>query len=111
MHLATRLSNLGTETAFAVSLAAADWAAKGNRVFPFHLGDMNLPTPANVVAAMDRAIADGRTGYGAAAGIMPLREALAADVGSRRGLQFSPASVVVQPGGKPVIGKFIQTVM
>ncbi len=111
MHLATRLSNLGTETAFAVSLAAADWAAKGNRVFPFHLGDMNLPTPANVVAAMDRAIADGKTGYCAAAGIMPLREALAADVGSRRGLQFSPANVVVQPGGKPVIGKFIQTVM
>ena len=111
MHLATRLSNLGTETAFAVSLAAADWAAKGNRVFPFHLGDMNLPTPANVVAAMDRALADGKTGYCAAAGIMPLREALAADVGSRRGLQFSPANVVVQPGGKPVIGKFIQTVM
>jgi aspartate/methionine/tyrosine aminotransferase len=111
MHLATRLSNLGTETAFAVSLAAADWAARGNRVFPFHLGDMNLPTPANVVAAMDRAIADGKTGYCAAAGIMPLREALAADVGSRRGLQFSAANVVVQPGGKPVIGKFIQTVM
>jgi len=111
MHLATRLSNLGTETAFAVSLAAADWAAKGNRVFPFHLGDMNLPTPANVVAAMDRAIAEGKTGYCAAAGIMPLREALAADVGSRRGLQFSAANVVVQPGGKPVIGKFIQTVM
>jgi aspartate/methionine/tyrosine aminotransferase len=111
MPLASRLQNLGTETAFAVSLAAADWAAKGNRVFPFHLGDMNLPTPANVVDAMDRAIADGKTGYCAAAGIAPLREALAADVGARRGLSFEPANVVVQPGGKPVIGKFIQTVM
>ena len=111
MQLASRLENLGTETAFAVSLAAADWAAKGNRVYPFHLGDMNLPTPANVVAAMDRAIADGKTGYCAAAGIVPLREALAADLGARRGLTFSPANVVVQPGGKPVIGKFIQTVM
>ncbi|MBI5088102.1 MAG: aspartate aminotransferase, partial [Actinobacteria bacterium] len=47
MQLASRLQNLGTETAFAVSLAAADWAAKGNRVYPFHLGDMNLPTPEN----------------------------------------------------------------
>lgn len=111
MSLASRLQNLGTETAFAVSLAAADWAAKGNRVFPFHLGDMNLPTPANVVAAMDRAIADGRTGYCAAAGIAPLREALAADVGARRGMSFEPGNVVVQPGGKPVIGKFVQTVM
>jgi aspartate/methionine/tyrosine aminotransferase len=111
MQLASRLQNLGTETAFAVSLAAAEWAAKGNRVFPFHLGDMNLPTPANVVDAMDKAIADGMTGYCAAAGIMPLREALAADVGSRRGLSFGPENVVVQPGGKPVIGKFIQSVM
>ena len=111
MRLADRLQNLGTETAFAVSLAAADWAAKGNRVYPFHLGDMNLPTPANVVAAMDRAIADGKTGYCAAAGIVALREALAHDVGSRRGLSFQPGNVVVQPGGKPVIGKFIQTVM
>ncbi|MFZ4811987.1 MAG: pyridoxal phosphate-dependent aminotransferase [Ilumatobacteraceae bacterium] len=111
MHLASRLDHLGTETAFAVSLAAAEWAAKGNRVFPFHLGDMNLPTPANVVAAMDQAIADGKTGYCAAAGIAPLREALAADVGARRNLTFEPGNVVVQPGGKPVIGKFIQTVM
>ncbi|HEY4331138.1 MAG TPA: hypothetical protein VGM78_01160, partial [Ilumatobacteraceae bacterium] len=75
MALAERLHRLGTETAFSVSLAAADWAAKGNRVYPFHLGDLNIPTPSNVVAAMDRAIADGKTGYCPAAGIPQLREA------------------------------------
>ena len=109
--LAERLNHLGTETAFAVSLAAAEWAAKGNEVFPFHLGDINLPTPANVVEAMNRAIADGKTGYCAAAGIAPLREALADDVAMRRGLTYGPANVAVQPGGKPVIGKFLQVVM
>jgi len=111
MHLARRLDRLGTETAFAVSASAADWAARGNRVFPFHLGDLDLATPSNIVEAMDRAIADGRTGYCAGAGILPLRQALADDVGSRRGLSFGPQNVVVQPGGKPVITKFIQTVM
>jgi aspartate/methionine/tyrosine aminotransferase len=109
--LASRLDQLGTETAFAVSLAAADWAAKGNRVYPFHLGDLNLPTPSTVRLASEKAIADGKTGYCPAAGIPQLREALAHDIGSRRGLNFEPANVVVQPGGKPVIGKFIQTVM
>ena len=88
MKLATRLQNLGTETAFAVSLAAAEWGAKGHRIFPFHLGDLNLPTPAHIVQAMNQAIADGKTGYCPGAGIMPLREALAADVGQRRGLHF-----------------------
>ena len=111
MALATRLDKLGTETAFAVSLAAAEWGAKGNRIFPFHLGDLNIPTPANVVAAMDAAIAAGKTGYCPAAGIPQLREALADDVGARRGMRFEPSQVVVQPGGKPVITKFIQAVM
>jgi aspartate/methionine/tyrosine aminotransferase len=73
VRLASRLDHLGTETAFAVSTAAAEWAARGNRIYPFHLGDMNLPTPANVVAAKDRAVADGKTGYCPAAGIAPLR--------------------------------------
>jgi aspartate/methionine/tyrosine aminotransferase len=109
--LAERLKLLGTETAFAVSLAAAEWGAKGNRIFPFHLGDINLPTPANVVAAMNKAIADGKTGYCAAAGIAPLREALAADVSARRGISYESSNVAVQPGGKPVIGKFLQVVM
>ena len=111
MVLAQRLDRLGTETAFAVALAAADWAARGNRIYPFHLGDLNLSTPSNVVTAMNRAVADGKTGYCAAAGIPQLREALANDVGSRRGLTYGPSNVVVQPGGKPVITKFIQAVM
>ncbi len=111
MQLAERLERLGTETAFAVSLAAAEWAAQGHRVYPFHLGDMNLPTPANIVEAMNRAIADGKTGYCPAAGIPALREALAADIGATRGLDLRPDSIVVQPGGKPVITKFVQTLM
>jgi enolase len=54
MALATRLEQLGTETAFAVSLAAAEWGAKGNRIFPFHLGDLNIATPKNVVVLPSR---------------------------------------------------------
>ncbi len=111
MQLAERLERLGTETAFTVSQAAADWAARGNRVFPFHLGDMNLPTPANIVDAMHRAVADGKTGYCPAPGIPALREALADDIGRARSMRVDTSNVVVQPGGKPVITKFIQTLM
>jgi aspartate/methionine/tyrosine aminotransferase len=110
-QLAERLGRLGTETAFAVSLAAAEWAAQGNRVYPFHLGDIDLPTPANIVEAMNRAIADGKTGYCPAAGIAPLRDALADNIGADRGLALTGANIVVQPGGKPVITKFVQALM
>ncbi|MEE8306041.1 MAG: aminotransferase class I/II-fold pyridoxal phosphate-dependent enzyme, partial [Gammaproteobacteria bacterium] len=111
MKLAKQLEHLGTETAFAVSAAAADWAAKGNKVYAFHLGDMNLSTPANIVEATTRAIADGYTGYCPGAGILELREVIAADVGSKRHVTYNAENVSIQPGGKPVIGKFLHAVM
>ena len=111
MALASRINQLGTETAFAVSLAAAEWAAAGNRVYPFHLGDINMATPANIVEAMNRAIADGKTGYCPAAGIPALRSALAENIGTDRGIELSPENIVVQTGGKPVITKFVQAVV
>jgi aspartate/methionine/tyrosine aminotransferase len=111
MKLAQRLTNLGTETAFAVSEAAAAWAAQGHKVYPFHLGDINIPTPANIVEAQRSAIEDGKTGYAPAAGVPQLRDALASDVSARRGIPYSMENVAVQPGGKPVVTKFIQAVM
>jgi len=111
MRIANRISNLGTETAFAVSAEAATFASKGNRVFPFHLGDINLPTPSTVVDGAAKAIADGKTGYCPNAGIPQLREALAADVAASHNTDYTAENVVMQPGGKPTIGKFILTLM
>ncbi|WP_102159404.1 pyridoxal phosphate-dependent aminotransferase [Zhihengliuella halotolerans] len=110
-QLAHRLERLGTETAFSVAQAAAAWKAKGNAVYPFHLGDINIPTAPHIVEAMNQAIADGYTGYCPGPGIPALREALAEDIGSRRSMEFSADNVVVMTGGKPVITKFLQTVM
>lgn len=111
MELAERLNRLGTETAFAVSAAAAAHAAEGNKVYPFHLGDMNLPTPASIVEEMNRAVSEGFTGYCPGSGIPELRAALAADIGAKRGMSYTPDEVSIQPGGKPVIGKFLRAVM
>ncbi|WP_426005357.1 pyridoxal phosphate-dependent aminotransferase [Paenarthrobacter sp. NyZ202] len=109
--LAHRLERLGTETAFSVAQAAAAWKAKGNLVYPFHLGDINIPTAPHIIEAMNKAITDGYTGYCPGPGIPQLREALAEDIGSRRGIEFTPENVVVMTGGKPVITKFLQAVM
>ncbi len=111
MRIANRIANLGTETAFAVSGEAAAFAAEGNRVYPFHLGDINLPTPSTVVDGAAKAIADGKTGYCPNAGIPQLREALAADVAASHNTDYTAENVVMQPGGKPTIGKFILTMM
>jgi aspartate/methionine/tyrosine aminotransferase len=111
MRIADRISNLGTETAFAVSAEAAAFASEGNRIYPFHLGDINLRTPSTVVEGAQKAIADGKTGYCPNAGIPQLREALAADLALSHNTAYEAENVVIQPGGKPTIGKFILTMM
>ena len=110
-RIAKRIARLGTETAFAVSAEAAAFAAEGNHVYPFHLGDMNIPTPENIVDASFKAIRDGKTGYCANAGIPPLRAAVAANVSASHGVEYAAENVAIEPGGKPVIGKFILALM
>ena len=111
MNTAKRMDLLGSETAFAVSAEAANLASKGTKIYPFHLGDINLPTPKSVINAAQAAIEDGKTGYCPAPGIPELREALANDVGSARGLDYGINNVSIQPGGKPSIGKYIAAMM
>ena len=111
MDAAKRMDLLGSETAFAVSAEAAKLAETGMKIYPFHLGDINLQTPASVISAAKEAIRSGKTGYCPAPGIPELREALAKDVGNSRGINYKIDNVSIQPGGKPSIGKYIAAMM
>jgi len=111
MAIAKRMDLLGSETAFAVSAEAANLASTGMKIYPFHLGDINLPTPSSIVSAANEAIKSGKTGYCPAPGIPELRKALGKDVGRARGLSYGIENVSIQPGGKPSIGKYIAAMM
>lgn len=111
MKLAERLQRLGTETAFAISGEANAFAAEGNKVYPFHLGDINLTTPQNIIDAALKAAVGGKTGYCPNSGIPELREAVAEEVSRSRGVSYSMENVSIQPGGKPTIGKAILALM
>jgi len=111
MELAKRLSKLGTETAFAVSAEAAKHIQRGNTVYPFHLGDMNIKTPDNIIEATYKAMKDGKTGYCPNYGIPKLREILAEDINRSHGTDYTIDNVAIQPGGKPTISKFFMAMM
>jgi len=111
MKIAKRMELLGSETAFAVSAEAAALATTGKKIFPFHLGDINLSTPKTIIEAANKAIDNGKTGYCPAPGIPELRKALAMDVGNARGISYDIDNVSVQPGGKPSIGKYLAAMM
>ena len=111
MELANRMDCLGTETAFAVASEAASLEAQGLKIYPFHLGDINLRTPATICKAALKAIEAGKTGYCPAPGINELREALAEEASNSRGVHYTSKNVSVQSGGKPIIGKFLMCKM
>lgn len=111
MRFAKRQANLGTETAFFIAENAKSCEDRGQQVCHFHLGDINIKTPRNIREAIASAIMNGSTKYGPSAGLPELRHALANEVGKRRALELSDANVSIQPGGKIVIPKFIQTFM
>ena len=111
LTLSSSLSRLGTETAYAVSEEAKAHAAAGNKVYSMHIGDLNFPTPQCIKDAANGALEEGKTGYCPAGGIPALRSALAQYISGTRGVNYGPENVSVQPGGKPVIGKFLAAVL
>jgi aspartate aminotransferase len=100
MILAERMSRLGTESAFEVLARAQRLAAEGRSIINLGIGQPDFPTPRNIVEAGRKALADGHHGYTPANGILPLREAVAADMRERRGVEVDPERIVVVPGGK-----------
>jgi len=100
LHLAANLKRLGTETAFDVLAKAARLQAAGADIINLGIGQPDFPTPDHIVEAAVKALRDGHHGYTPANGILPLREAVAADLNKRHGVDVDPDTVVVVPGGK-----------
>ena len=94
---------IGEENAFAVLARATELAAKGRNVINLGIGQPDFRTPDFIVEAAVKALRDGHHGYTPAVGIMPLREAVAADLHKRFQVTVSPYEVMIMPGGKPTM--------
>jgi aspartate/methionine/tyrosine aminotransferase len=103
MDVATRMSRLGTESAFEVLARAKALERAGRDIIHLEIGEPDFDTPAHIREAAKRALDGGATHYGPAAGLPELREAIAKHVGLTRGVAVSPEEVVVTPGGKPIM--------
>ncbi len=103
MKFAQRMGQLGTETAFEVLARAKALEAQGKEIIHLEIGEPDFTTPAYIIEAARKALADGYTHYTPAPGIPELRTAIAQDATARRGIAFAPDDVVVTPGGKPVM--------
>jgi aspartate/methionine/tyrosine aminotransferase len=102
-RLASRMSRLGTETAFEVLARAKALEAEGRDIIHLEIGEPDFDTPSNIVEAAIDALRRGETHYTPSAGILELREAVAEEMSKTRGIEVNPNQVVITPGAKPIM--------
>jgi len=108
--LSRRADTLGTENAFVVLAEVSQLERQGKDIISFCIGQPDFPTPVNIQEAGIEAIRAGKHGYTPSAGIVELREAVAKDIGERRGITVDADDVVVAAGAKPFIAYAILSV-
>jgi aspartate/methionine/tyrosine aminotransferase len=91
---------IGEENAFAVLARANQLAAQGRDIINLGIGQPDFRTPDHIVEAAVKALHDGHHGYTPATGIPQLREAVARRTLATTGVEVSPDSVIIMPGGK-----------
>jgi aspartate aminotransferase len=109
VKLAAGMGRLGTESAFEVLARAKALEAQGRSIINLGIGQPDFRTPDHIVEAAVKALRDGHHGYTPANGILPLREAVTADLQRRHKVSVHPDQVVVVPGGK--VTMFFATLM
>ncbi len=100
LHIVDAFSRMGEENAFAVLARATELQRQGKDIINLGIGQPDFRTPENIVEAAIKALKDGHHGYTPATGILPLREAVSADLKKRFNVDVSPELVMIVPGGK-----------
>ena len=110
MTLATRMSRLGTESAFKILAKAKALEAAGRDIINLGIGAPDFRTPENIIEAGKKALDDGFHFYTPAKGIPELREAVVNDIQKYRGVTVDKENVMIVPGGKPTMFFAIQSI-
>jgi len=98
--LASRLSVLTGEGALTVYLRAKELERAGRSIIHLELGEPDFHPAEPVIAALEKAVRDGKDRYCPMAGVPALKEEIAAYLHRTRSINVSPENVVVAPGCK-----------
>ncbi len=74
-------------------------------------GDPDLATPAHIIAAVNEAVRQQRTGLSPVAGLPELRQAVAHKLRQDNGLPVEPANVIITTGGQEGLFLVMQTLL
>lgn len=103
IHPVAAFDRIGEENAFAVLARATDLANQGRDIINLGIGQPDFKTPAHIVEAAVKALRDGHHGYTPANGLLQTRQAVCRRTLAMTGVEISPDSVMIMPGGKPTM--------
>ncbi|PSM18901.1 MULTISPECIES: pyridoxal phosphate-dependent aminotransferase [Nitratireductor] len=103
LHTIPAFDRIGEENAFAVLARATKLAEQGRDIINLGIGQPDFSTPAHIVEAAVKALRDGHHGYTPANGLIATREAVVRRTLATTGVEVSPESVMIMPGGKPTM--------
>lgn len=103
LHLADRMSRLGTESAFEVLAKANALEAQGHDVVHLEIGQPDFGTPKHIIEAAHKAMLDGYTGYTNSQGIPETRQAVSRYCQKYKHIHPDIDEIVMTPGAKPIM--------
>ncbi len=111
MEPSKRVQAIPGSATLTISARAGELRAAGKDVVALSVGQPDFPTPAHIVEAARKALADGAFGYTPTAGTPALRQAVADTLGTLTGQALTPAHVLVSSGAKQSLHNLIQALV
>ena len=103
-----RITNLKSSPILDLNAEVVRLQAAGVSVINLTMGEPDFGTPKHIGEAAKKAINKGYTHYTPAAGILPLREAIAKKLLKDNGLVYSPSEISVGVGTKQILHNIFQ---
>ena len=100
MKLAARVGEVTPSITLEIAAKAKAMKAEGIEVYSFSAGEPDFDTPEHIKAAAKKALDEGKTKYGAAAGEPALRNAIAQKLKTDNNLDYQGENIIVTNGGK-----------
>lgn len=104
---AERISQVTPSITLTISAKAKAMKAEGLDVCSFSAGEPDFDTPNHIKEAAKKALDEGKTRYGAAAGELPLKNAIASKLQRDNNLNYQGENVIVTNGGKHALFNLI----
>lgn len=111
MKLASRVNQVTPSLTLAIDSLAKEMKKNGEDVCSFSAGEPDFDTPIHIKAAAKKALDEGKTRYGPAAGEAGLRKAIAEKLLRDNQLAYNADNVIVTNGGKQSLYNLIMALI